>query len=75
MKLFGITPKYALGRAGFTAGRNVFVVEPVNTKIAFYHFAGGGRKPFFSEFVICLLSEHVFSTRSQALYSGKILNI
>jgi hypothetical protein len=36
MKLFAITPKYALGRAGFAAGRNLTVVEPGNTKIALY---------------------------------------
>jgi hypothetical protein len=36
MKLLGITPEYAPGRASLAAGRAVTAVEPGNTKIALY---------------------------------------
>jgi hypothetical protein len=36
MKLFGIPPEYAPGRAGLAAGGNVIIVEPGNTEVALY---------------------------------------
>jgi hypothetical protein len=39
MKLLGISPKYALGGAGFAAGRTVTAIEPVNKEATLYcHF-------------------------------------
>ena len=40
MKLFGVTPKYALGRAGLAAGRTVTAVEPGNTEVTLYRNFG-----------------------------------
>jgi hypothetical protein len=36
MKLFGITPKYAPGRAGLAAGRIVTAVDPGSTEVTLY---------------------------------------